>query len=382
MANNQSTLTRPSTIGRRSKLKRERIHALLLGEIASGRLRPGDSLPTEHQLAEMMQVSRSTVRQTLGDLEKEGVVRRVRGQGTFVTERSVGEQLAKIEALAIVLPDTRTGYMPSLQRGFGGECHQNQQHMVVCDTDQDIYKQADAILRLIDRRVEGVAIVPPTTASTPLHHIRPLHDQNIPVVFCHRRVAGIHAPLVTFSGHEVGCMAGRVMGERGHRTVSYFGACREELADQYEIGLRDSICQFGGTLSETHVHIGTHTHGSVPAEHERAVKEKLEQILAGPNPPTAIMVSFDSSAESLYLQLGQLGLRVPEDISLVSFGGTWRDGAIARKLTSVTVDEADLGRQAARLLREIHEGSRPLDSDEEIVLPLSLSEGQTLGTVK
>ena len=65
------------------------------------------------------------------------------------------------------------------------------------------------------------------------------------------------------------------------------------------------------------------------------IPEKLKQILAGPDPPTAIMTSFDSSAESLYLQLGRLGLRVPEDISLVGFGGTWREGAVIRQLTSV-----------------------------------------------
>jgi len=366
----------------RSLLKHEKVRAALLGGIAEGRLRPGDALPTEYQLAEMMQVSRSTIRQTLGELEKEGVVRRVRGRGTFVTEQAGGESpAAKTEALAIVLPDTRSGYFPSLQHGFGGECRRTHQHMISCDTDQDIYKQSDAILQLIDKRVEGVAIVPPTTAATPPHHIRPLQDQGIPVVFCHRAVAGVKAPLVTFSGHEVGAMAGRAMSEHGHRTVAYFASSHDELSIRYEEGLRETIHQHGGTLLDEHVHVGTHTHGPVSEEHELAIEEKLKQILAGSNPPTAIMVSFDTSAESLYLQLGRLGLRVPEDISLVSFGGSWREGAVVRQLTSVTVDEAELGRQAAKLLNEIRDGSRKIDSDEEVVLPLSLSDGNTLGRI-
>ena len=386
MADNRSMLTSPLTsppvLGRRSRLKHERIYTVLVGEIASGRLRPGDSLPTEHQLAEMMQVSRSTIRQTLGDLEKEGMVRRVRGQGTFVTEQVGGEPSGRTEAMALVLPETRTVFFPSIQYGFGGECRQNHHQMIVCDADEDIYKQTDAILQLIDRRVSGVALMPLGTAPTPPHHIRPLQDQNIPVVFCHRRVDGIQAPLITFSGHEVGCVAGRAIGEQGHRTIAYFAASSgATLADQYESGLRETIHQFGGTLPEQNVHYGTHTHGLVPIEHERAVEAKLKQILAGPDRPTAIMTSFDSSAESLYLQLGRLGLRVPEDISLVGFGGTWREGAVIRQLTSVTVDEAELGRHAARLLHEMHEGSRSLDNDEEIVLPLSLSDGQTLGSV-
>jgi DNA-binding LacI/PurR family transcriptional regulator len=354
-------------------------------EITSGRLRPGDSLPTEHQLAEMMKVSRSTIRQTLGDLEQEGIVRRVRGKGTFVTDTSLqngAAQPSQINAFAIVLPDTRIGYLPSLQHGFNGECHRHHRHMVVCDTDQDIYKQSDAILRLIDQRVAGVAIMPPTTSDTPPHHIRPLQKQGIPVVFCHRRVAEIKAPLVTFSGYEVGRTAGRAMGAKGHRTVAYFGAASEPLANQYAVGLRDAISEFGGSLPEQYVHFGTHTHGQVPPEHERAFEDKLQQILGSENPPTAIMVSFDATAESLYLGMGRLGIRVPEDVSLVSFGGTWREGAIANRITAVTVDEAMLGVHAARLLCEMQEGSRPIESDEEVQLPLTMSDGQTLGPAR
>jgi LacI family transcriptional regulator len=116
----------------------------------------------------------------------------------------------------------------------------------------------------------------------------------------------------------------------------------------------------------------------VPVEHERVVEQKLSQIMSGKNPPTAIMVSFDSTAESLYLQLGRSGIRVPEDLSLITFGGTWREGAIISRLTAVTVDEAKLGWQAARLLHEMREGSRPIDSDEVIVMPVNLNPGETL----
>jgi len=107
--------------------------------------------------------------------------------------------------------------------------------------------------------------------------------------------------------------------------------------------------------------------------------EALQRMCLGPNPPTAIMASFDSMAELIYLLLGRLGLRVPEDISLIGFGGTWREGAVVRQLTSVTVDEAELGRHAVEMLHEMRSGERPIDDIEEIVMPLNLSDGQTLG---
>lgn len=56
--------------------------------IASGQLEPGTRLPPERQLAESLDVSRMTVRQALGALERDGLLRRVvgRGGGTFVRE--------------------------------------------------------------------------------------------------------------------------------------------------------------------------------------------------------------------------------------------------------------------------------------------------------
>ena len=159
--------------------------------------------------------------------------------------------------------------------------------------------------------------------------------------------------------------------------VAYFCTNRSELAAQYEIGLRETIQEFGGTLPEQYVDYSTETYEPVAVED--GAEEKLKQILGAPNPPTAILAGFDTTAEKLYLQLVRLGLRVPEDISLVSFGGTWREGAIVSRLTAVTVDEARLGRQAASLLYEMRDGSRQIDDGEEIILPLSLSEGQTLG---
>ena len=96
-------------------------------------------------------------------------------------------------------------------------------------------------------------------------------------------------------------------------------------------------------------------------------------------PPTAIFCSFDPEAELVYLLLHRMGLKLPEQVSLMGFGGTWREGAIARRLTSVAVDEEELGRHAAKLLDEMRRRVRPLDDVTEVVLPLSITAGETLG---
>jgi DNA-binding LacI/PurR family transcriptional regulator len=117
----------------------------------------------------------------------------------------------------------------------------------------------------------------------------------------------------------------------------------------------------------------------VTVEHEQFVKSSLEELLKLARRPTALFCSFDSEAELVYLLLGRMGVKVPEEISVVGFGGTWRDGAISRRLTSVTVDEEELGLRAARLLDEMRRRERPLNDVTEILMPLSVSKGETLG---
>lgn len=67
--------------------------AALEAEILGGRWRVGDQLPPERDLAQQHQVSRSTVREALEDLERAGLIRRHQGRGTFVAARRLEQSL-------------------------------------------------------------------------------------------------------------------------------------------------------------------------------------------------------------------------------------------------------------------------------------------------
>lgn len=62
---------------------------LLAERIARGEWQPGDMLPTEEQLQEQYEISRTTVRQALKELEVEGHIWRQRGRGTFVSRPKI-----------------------------------------------------------------------------------------------------------------------------------------------------------------------------------------------------------------------------------------------------------------------------------------------------
>lgn len=66
---------------------------LLTGRITSDEWQPGDMLPTEEQLQEQYELSRTTVRQALKELEFEGKISRYRGRGTFVSKPKISHSL-------------------------------------------------------------------------------------------------------------------------------------------------------------------------------------------------------------------------------------------------------------------------------------------------
>jgi GntR family transcriptional regulator len=71
----------------------------LLALIEGGQLKDGDMIPSEKELSELLEVSRPTLRQALGELVNEGCLRRHKGRGTFVAKAKVEERfLSKLES--------------------------------------------------------------------------------------------------------------------------------------------------------------------------------------------------------------------------------------------------------------------------------------------
>src|SRR3954447_10532798 len=68
------------------------VRAALLRQVRSGRLRPGERIPTEAELGKLFGVSRITVTRAVRDLQAAGVVERRRGAGTFVRPQQSGAQ--------------------------------------------------------------------------------------------------------------------------------------------------------------------------------------------------------------------------------------------------------------------------------------------------
>jgi GntR family transcriptional regulator len=97
----------PFTIDRSSAVPyHDQIYRLLLEQIVSGRLTPGEKLLQEKQYAVRLGVSLAPVRQAFLALAKDGYVHRTRGRGTFVSEPKVASKIHLLTSFTATLGET------------------------------------------------------------------------------------------------------------------------------------------------------------------------------------------------------------------------------------------------------------------------------------
>ncbi|MGH3896137.1 MAG: GntR family transcriptional regulator [Rhodococcus qingshengii] len=135
----------------------QRLSRELRQQISAGTYRDGIQLPTESELAQHHGVSRQTVRRAFHDLVAEGIVYRVPGRGTFVTENSGRylRHLGSIEDLMNLSRDTTMEVVSPLQR------------RVDIEAASRLRLDTDVVYTVVFRRIhEGVPFVQ-TTAHLP-----------------------------------------------------------------------------------------------------------------------------------------------------------------------------------------------------------------------
>lgn len=78
----------------------QQIKERLRGGILDGTYPPHSRMPSESELQEMFEVSRITIRQALGDLQKEGLIFKVHGKGSFVSQPKAVQNITSLQGFA------------------------------------------------------------------------------------------------------------------------------------------------------------------------------------------------------------------------------------------------------------------------------------------
>jgi LacI family transcriptional regulator len=163
----------------------------------------------------------------------------------------------------------------------------------------------------------------------------------------------------------------RYLLDRGHRKIGYIRLNPILLGAQLRLdAFRRTTGDFG--LSESDLSIRLGMEGPVGAE-KNYVFAVATEILQQKDRPTAIMSGNDEMTIQIYIAAMALGLRIPEDVSIVGFDD-FRTVSLALKpeLTTAALPYYDLGLEGAELLNSVVAGNKARPSSR--VLPCKLVE--------
>lgn len=180
-----------------------------------------------------------------------------------------------------------------------------------------------------------------------------LSDTDVPMVFA--TVSAEGSPLektassVTIDNRAMGRKAMEALIAAGHRKIAIFGGSRDEgdaLAMRY-LGARDACTTAGIELDESRY---VETRFSLKEAYEAA-----REFFALRRDTTAVFAMSDMLSMGVMRALKDLGLRVPEDVSVVGFDGVEMSDYYIPRLSTVVQPVETLAQQSVDLLQSMME---------------------------
>ncbi len=210
-----------------------------------------------------------------------------------------------------------------------------------------------SLSRLAGTLIDGAVIVAPTATVT---------DGTIPVVAVDPHT-GRPGPSTVEADNVGGARAAtQHLIELGHRRIAHVRGRTDLVSAQLrEQGYRQALEAAGIPFDPELVRVG----GYRAAETTDAAR----QLLTLPHRPTAVFSANDLSAIRVLEIAAELGLRVPEDLSVVGFDNVPEAANAVPALTTVAQPLHQMGAEAVRLLLELLAGRT---KEEHLLLPATL----------
>ncbi len=159
------------------------VFSSISSDIRSGRYADGDQLPTEMELAAQYLVSRQSIRQALGLLARDGMIRKIRGSGSYVSSDMNIQQ--KTMRIAVIVSNIDSYIIPGILSGVEAICTQNHYSIQLMSTNNSIAKERNILQGLLVHPLDGI-LVEGTKSALPNPNISfylDLAARNMPIIF-------------------------------------------------------------------------------------------------------------------------------------------------------------------------------------------------------
>jgi len=294
------------------------------------------------EVAAKAKVSTATISRTINQSTlvtpqtAEKVWRAIRELGFYPNTQARALVSGKSRIFGLIISDISNPFFPELVKSFEDSAIRHDYESIVANTDYKSERMAVCVRRMIERQVDGVAIM---TSEMDRSLIEELSSRRLPIVFLD---LGKVKPLIS----NIAVNYAKGIQEAVHHLVSLghrrFGFISGPLS------LKSAKARRTAVLTNLRAcGIGDRQQIVVEGNHRiDGGEEAMRRILASAHVPTAVLASNDLSAIGALRAMHQAGLNVPQDISLVGFDDIEFAQFTQPALTTVRLSREEIGRKA------------------------------------
>ncbi|MEO0515427.1 MAG: LacI family DNA-binding transcriptional regulator [Planctomycetota bacterium] len=321
--------------------------------------RAGQEIPTVRELAETMGVAQGTIVKTLHSLREEGVIERPAGRMRLVV-RELHHHVTK--RIAIIRPSWPSPEYDSTVRSIMAAGKKR-------DWGFDLLTY-ESLQKVDLNRLTGVndaTVLMPNSEPFPDHLRSALRNPDKPTVVVNEIVDGLEAPSITIDENSSGRQAVNHLADLGHRKILAImseppaGMVQARIAGWREVMVERELVE---DVDQYFVNCGCRP-GMQSTDH---AYEYLSRWMAQSDLDyTAIFFDAWTGALAGCRVLRELGIRVPEDISVAAYAGS---GSIAAYLSpALTATEADSEAYGEVVVAELNKIFKGGQSSAQIRVP-------------
>ncbi len=247
------------------------------------------------------------------------------------------------DTLGLIVPDIENPFFSALAKRLERQCRATGYGLFIANSDDEAARDAEQLLRLDALGVDGIVFVPSAEVAGTGREglLDSLGRLSVPLVMVDRAMEEIACDKVVIDNRLGARLACDHLLGLGHMQIACLANTHHSQNGRLRLeGYRESLAQHGVGVNEALV-----------AEcdyHGESAYAAVDGLLAAG--ATALFSTSDLMTAGVMRRLTELGLKVPEDISVVSFDRNEASALFMPNITSVYQDVAALAGRALELL--------------------------------
>ena len=257
-----------------------------------------------------------------------------------VNEVARGLKTNATRTIGVVIPELNNTFCAEIITGMEDVLRSHGYATIVCDCRTDKKLEREAVEFLIRRRVDGIINMPVDEEG---NHLKRFQKMGKPIVLIDRKIQGIDCDSVLVDNKKAAEDAVRYFIGRGHRNIGIIGGPEEVFTAQERMaGYCKALESAGIPVRESLIWHGDYTiQGGVRG---------LEELVQNNPEMTAVFVTNYEMTMGAMIGVNELGIRIPEQLSMIGFDNLQFARACNPKLTIVAQPTDGIAREVAKVM--------------------------------